>query len=40
MLPSVMPTIPITDLRTRQPEVITAIKQSPVKLAMKSASKS
>ena len=32
MLPTVMPTIPITDLRTRQPEVIAAIKQSPVLL--------
>ena len=32
MLPTAMPTIPITDLRTRQPEVIDAIKQSPVLL--------
>ena len=32
MLPTAMPTIPITDLRTRQPEVIDTIKQSPVLL--------
>jgi PHD/YefM family antitoxin component YafN of YafNO toxin-antitoxin module len=32
MLPTAMPTIPITDLRTRQPEVIETIKQSPLLL--------
>lgn len=32
MLPTAMPTIPITDLRTRQPEVMDTIKQSPVLL--------
>lgn len=32
MLPTAMPTIPITDLRTRQPEVIDAIKHSPLLL--------
>lgn len=32
MLPTAMTTIPITDLRTRQPEIIDAIKHSPVLL--------
>lgn len=31
-LPIAMPTIPITDLRTRQPEVLESISQSPVLL--------
>lgn len=32
MLPVAMPTIPITDLRTRQPEVLETIARSPVLL--------
>ncbi len=35
MLNSTLPTIPLTDLRTKQPELIASLKQSPTMLTLR-----